>query len=98
PAPAVATRGLWREIADGPTVLRGIDLDVDPGERIALMGRNGAGKSTLLRVLADLDGPSRGRIDRAGPFGLLPQNPNDMLLHDRVGDEAPAPALALVGL
>lgn len=96
--PAVAARGLWREIADGPTVLRGIDLRVDPGERIALMGRNGAGKSTLLRVLADLDEPSRGRIDRAGPFGLLPQNPNDMLLHDRVGDEAPAAALALVGL
>ncbi|MBF6621297.1 MAG: ATP-binding cassette domain-containing protein [Patulibacter sp.] len=96
--PAIATRGLWREIADGPTVLRGIDLRVDPGERIALMGRNGAGKSTLLRVLADLDDPTGGRIDRAGPFGLLPQNPNDMLLHDRVGDEAPAHALGLVGL
>ncbi len=62
------------------------------------MGRNGAGKSTLLRTLAELDAPSRGRIDRAGPFGLLPQNPNDMLLHDRVGDEAPAHALTLVGL
>lgn len=97
-APAVAVRGLWREIADGPTVLRGVDLQVERGERIALMGRNGAGKSTLLRVLAELDDPTRGRIDRSGRFGLLPQNPNDMLLHDRVGDEAPAAALALVGL
>jgi len=96
--PALAVRGLWREIPNGPAVLRGVDLRVDPGERIALMGRNGAGKSTLLRVLADLDDRSRGRIDRAGSFGLLPQNPNDMLLHDRVGDEAPADALALVGL
>jgi energy-coupling factor transporter ATP-binding protein EcfA2 len=97
-APALAVRALWREIADGPTVLRGVDLRVAPGERIALMGRNGAGKSTLLRTLAGLDAPSRGRIERAGPFGLLPQNPNDMLLHDRVGDEAPAHALELVGL
>ncbi len=97
-APAIAVHGLWREIAEGPTVLRGIDLRVEPGERIALMGRNGAGKSTLLRVLADLDGPTRGRIDRAGPFGLLPQSPGDMLLHDRVGDEAPASALELLGL
>lgn len=96
--PAVAARGLWREIPDGPSVLRGVDLRVDPGERVALMGRNGAGKSTLLRVLADLDRASRGTVERSGRFGLLPQNPNDMLLHDRVGDEAPADALELVGL
>ncbi len=98
PPAAVAVRGLWHEIADGPTVLRNLELRVAAGERVALMGRNGAGKSTLLRMLAGLDAPSRGRIERAGRFGLLPQNPNDMLLHDRVGDEAPARTIELVGL
>ncbi len=80
------------------TLFAGLDLTLAPGDVIGLVGVNGAGKSTLLRTLAELDAPSRGRIDRAGPFGLLPQNPNDMLLHDRVGDEAPAHALTLVGL
>ncbi|MDO9409033.1 ABC transporter ATP-binding protein [Patulibacter sp.] len=95
---AARVRGVWREIADGPVVLRGVDLDLRPGERVALMGRNGAGKSSLLRVLADLDRPTRGRVERAGPVRLLPQHPGDVLLHDRVGDETTPAALELVGL
>ncbi len=42
------------------TVLRGIDLALGSGERMALMGANGAGKTTLLRVLACLTSPSSG--------------------------------------
>jgi ABC-type branched-subunit amino acid transport system ATPase component/MFS family permease len=47
---------------DGVQVLFGVDLDVDEGEIVALLGTNGAGKSTLLRALAGLVQPSRGAI------------------------------------
>jgi iron complex transport system ATP-binding protein len=47
-------------------VLRGVDLTVDAGERLALIGPNGAGKSTLLRVAAGLLPPQRGEVELVG--------------------------------
>ncbi|MBO9532316.1 MAG: ATP-binding cassette domain-containing protein [Solirubrobacteraceae bacterium] len=85
--PAVAVRGGWRELRDGAVLLRGVDLEVEPGEAVALMGRNGAGKSTLLRALAGLDELERGKVERAGRIALLLQRPADHLLHERVADE-----------
>ena len=50
----------------GPkVVLDGVDLSVDAGSRIGVLGRNGAGKSTLLRVLAGLEAPTSGAVERA---------------------------------
>ena len=43
-------------------VLRGIDLEVRPGERVSVVGASGVGKSTLLHVLGTLDIPTRGQI------------------------------------
>jgi energy-coupling factor transport system ATP-binding protein len=105
PPTAARIRDLWVELSTGDEtrdVLRGIDLQVERGERIALMGRNGAGKSTLLRAIAGLEEPVRGRIETAGGVALLTQNPGDYLVRERVGDELPGAegmaALRMVGL
>ena len=47
-------------------ILRGIDLTVKQGERVAILGSNGTGKTTLLRILAGLTKPSAGTITVAG--------------------------------
>ncbi len=89
---------VWHELRAGPAILRDVSLTVAPGERVALMGRNGAGKSTLLRHAAGLMTPTRGTVRSAGRVALLLQNPTDYLVHETVAQEAPAAALASVGL
>ncbi len=98
PEQALGLRGVWHELKQGRAILRGVEMTVGRGERVALMGRNGAGKSTLLRHAAGLLEPTRGRVERIGRVALLLQNPGDYFLHERVDREASGGALELVGL
>jgi len=71
--PLVQARGLEKRYVDGPAVvevLRGLDLDIVAGERVAVIGESGVGKSTLLHLLGCLDAPTGGRllIDGADVF------------------------------
>ncbi|WP_250445611.1 phosphonate ABC transporter ATP-binding protein [Actinotalea sp. C106] len=59
-AASVEVRGLTKVYADGHRALSGIDLTVEPGQVLALVGSNGAGKSTLLRCLVRLLEPTAG--------------------------------------
>jgi len=58
-------------------VLDGIDLAVDRGTRIGIVGANGTGKSTLLRLAAGLDDPDAGEVvrRRGSVVSLLAQHP-----------------------
>ena len=93
-----AFKRVWHELERGPAILRGVSLEVAPGERVALMGRNGAGKSTLLRHAAGLMEPTRGRVRTAGRVALLLQNPTDYLVHEPGRRGGSAAGLATVGL
>ena len=79
-----ATR-LWREYHLGGEIveaLRGIDLGIEPGEFVALLGRSGSGKSTLLNLLGGLDKPSRGSI-RVDGRELAELNKRELSLYRR---------------
>ena len=89
---ALSLRDVWVEFDDGSgagaVALRGLSLDVSPGETVALLGRNGAGKSTLLRTAAGVLTPDRGTVRAQGEVALLLQTPSDYLLHERVARRA----------
>lgn len=94
-------RGLAYRYADGTPALASIDLDVHPGDRIALVGHNGSGKTTLVKQLCGLLAPSAGEVfyrgrrldgdhlDRARlEIGLLFQDPDDQLFGHTLIDDA----------
>ncbi|HUR40232.1 MAG TPA: lipoprotein-releasing ABC transporter ATP-binding protein LolD [Verrucomicrobiae bacterium] len=65
----IAARGLRKAFKDARfdlEVLRGVDLDIARGERLAIVGSSGAGKSTLLHVLGGLDSASAGEVKVLG--------------------------------
>ena len=95
-----ATGWGWRHPGREAWAVRGLDLHVDPGERVLLLGASGAGKSTLLAALAGLldasgGGESEGelRVDGRLPqsardaVGIVFQDPEAQLVMARAGDD-----------
>lgn len=98
--PLVTMDGVRFRHPHSEPVLRGVSLDIRPGDAIALLGANGAGKSTLCRHLIGLHRPNEGRVliggrdtreltvaQIAGQVGYVFQNPGAMLFAQTVRDE-----------
>jgi putative ABC transport system ATP-binding protein len=67
--PVISLRDITKSYGNGQArtqVLRGVSLDVAPGELIALVGQSGSGKSTLLNIIGGLDKPDSGRVEVLG--------------------------------
>ena len=101
--PAIEARGWgWRHAGRERWAIRGLDLRVEHGERVLLLGASGSGKSTFLRAVAGLEGPSgeaEGSLETNGrdpaearaDTGLLFQDPETQLVMPRAGDELAFP-------
>ncbi|WAB81557.1 ABC transporter ATP-binding protein [Microcella daejeonensis] len=69
PPPALRAQGLSKHYGTGASrfdALRDVDLEIDPGECVAIVGKSGSGKSTLMHLLAVLDSPSSGSVSIHG--------------------------------
>src|SRR5439155_25837773 len=60
----------------GTRALRGVDLAVEPGEVVGLVGGNGAGKSTLMKIAAGIHRPDAGQVRVAG---MVPRTPAEAI-------------------
>ncbi len=69
-APLVALRSIGKAFPNGTRALAGLDLDVRPGEFLALLGPSGCGKSTALRIIAGLSEPTQGVVE--WPHAAMP--------------------------
>ncbi|WP_231505177.1 ABC transporter ATP-binding protein [Cellulomonas sp. URHE0023] len=88
PGATVHVRDVHRTFGSGRSAvhaLRGVDLDVAPGELVALVGRSGSGKTSLLNVVGGLDRPDEGTVHVDGvDVAALSEDEQAMLRRDRV--------------
>jgi ATP-binding cassette subfamily F protein uup len=84
----IELRGVAFAWPDGDDVLHGVELALDPGDRVGIVGPNGAGKSTLLDLVAGRLAPTAGTVDhgRTVKVGYYDQLGRDLDLNQRVRD------------
>ena len=100
PSKAIEVRDLWFRYEEGEWVLKGINLDIEEGELVAIMGENGAGKTTLIKHFNGLLKPIRGYVKVKGVdtreasvaelakfVGLVFQNPEHQIFAETVEEE-----------
>ena len=100
PPPSLLVADLAFAYPDGHQALYGVDLRLEPGERVALLGPNGAGKTTLVMHLNGILRAGRGRVEVAGlpvedrnlqevrrRVGIVFQDPDDQLFMPTVGED-----------
>jgi cobalt/nickel transport system ATP-binding protein len=95
--PVLAASGLWFSYPDDQSVLKDINIEVMPGQRVGIIGPNGAGKTTLFLVICGMLKPSAGEVSLLGrpvAFGrfnpqvaLVFQNPDDQLFCPSVRED-----------
>src|SRR5690606_16731666 len=90
----------WRPAGRRKPAVSALDLDIEPGERVLLLGASGAGKSTLMQAMAgvlggDEEGDESGTLlldgrrpaDARGRAGLVLQDPDSQIVLARIGDD-----------
>src|SRR5437868_3777745 len=83
---ATSLRKTYRKNADKVEVLRGVDIEIESGEFVCIVGASGSGKSTLLHLLGTLDAPDEGRIHLDGDrIDNLPAERRDQLRNSTFG-------------
>ena len=87
--PVLAAQHLSKTFGSGATaveVLRDVNLSIEPGETLAILGASGSGKSTLLHLLGGLDTPSAGRVEVDGhDISQLSESERGVMRNQRLG-------------
>ena len=84
--PALSLSDLTKSVPGGRVLFEGLNLDLAPGEFVAIMGESGVGKSTLLNLIAGLDDPDRGGVAIDGTdLGRLDEDARTRLRRDKIG-------------